>query len=329
MPELLRPSLEAVRRFVQAAPVRRGLGGFGSGAGIGAGVGAGVGAAGGAVGSYREAKREGLTPGQAAVSALGGAASGAAKGTLLGAGVGGLGSGVAGALRSSGGPSGAFTGDTGVLGSLSRFGQRQVHALTGWTPQGYLNPEGARQLRAGAYGAKKTLDKATKATGPKAAKELQQAKEHFQAAERAERMGLTSIPGYLRSMKTHGIGETVGAGIREQWKSGPLGKAFVAAPVIGAGYELARGDPENAGKSLASMGYAMAPMPTAGSLMLAPVMSKGFGMIGRGVGKLRRKIPQVNPPTEQQYLETGGNSAPTEHMYSSRAMGEVPGGIVG
>ena len=84
---------------------------------------------------YMKARSEGKSVsdslGQAAKRGLQGAAIGGAAGAGLGA---------------------LTPGSVG--GAVSRFGQRQLHSVTGWTPSGMSREEGLQSMRAGAYDAR-------------------------------------------------------------------------------------------------------------------------------------------------------------------------------
>lgn len=293
------------------AAIQRGLGGLGAGAGIGGLVGAGV----GGVGGYREARREGAGRGEALVRGLGAAPKGAATGALVG------GAGL-GALEASGAVPGAYGAATkapGLLGSAARFGQRQVHALTGWTPRGQLDPAGARQIGAGAAGAIARRAGATK--------NLAAADRAVGAAEKAESMGLTSLPGFARSFKQNGVVPTVLAGIGQQWHGGSVvDKALMAGvPAATAINELGH-DREGRGGRLAGLA-GQTGMMAFGSLPLAGSLAVGAAGAGaaHALGKLRKQDPALNHnPAPPETSPTGsGLAGPVERQYSDRATGET------
>jgi len=255
----------------------------------------------------------------------------------------------------------------GIGGGLSRFGKRQVHALTGWTPKA-----GIRSIRGGAYDAAQRLEQAsgalTPGVGPRVsnlvekpgivrravdkvmrttpkqvqaraldarkAEEVAAIKQYGSAAK-AERMGLTSLPGYAKALKTHGVGKTMKAGFKEQWDSmGPAGRALmVGFPAVGVGGELAResqpgesGRLSRAGSRLGDVAYMMGPVPVAGQI----AAQMAVGGAGKRVGALFDKKPakQKNVPAPESLEPAGGEAAPGERIVSDRAMG-LGGGIQG
>lgn len=240
-----------------------------------------------------------------------------------------------------------------VGGLASRFGKRQVHGLTGWTPKG-----GVQSIRGGAYEAgqrlrsaeqavnapikQRFLDKAMLHTPEQAhvkqvkarSKELKDARKAHGAAQKAEDMGLTSLPGYAKSMVTNGVGKTVGTGVKEQWHSmGPAGKSMmVGLPALSVGSELAReGGPGEAGRlarageRLGDVAYMMGPVPIMGQTAAQLALSG----VGKRVGKvLGGKKPQQakSTPAPPSLEPAGGEAAPAEHIVSDRAMG-LTGGV--
>lgn len=242
------------------------------------------------------------------------------------------------------------------MASVGRSGQRQLHALTGWTPKGFLNPEGARGMRAGAYDAVERLDKAKAAVKPGAEaakpgridkllrrspeevqtrsriakdKELVSAGQHHDLAVKAEKMGLTSLPGYAKSLKEHGVGETVGTGLKEQWHSfGPAGKAFmVGMPAVGVGGELARksepGEPgrlARAGQRVGDLAYTMAPLPFAGQIAAGMGIGEATGAAGGLLDRFGKKNPTKHVPAPPTLEPAGGEAVPGERVITDRAL---------
>jgi hypothetical protein len=295
------------------AAVQRGLGGVGAGAGAGALAGAGL----GGLRGYHKAREEGAGVGEALLHGAGGAAHGASTGALVG------GAGL-GALEASGvapGLYGRLGGMKGPIGAGARFGERQVHALTGWTPKGFFSPEGARQIGAGAADAAARL---ARDASPEARKA-------FDAAERAEGMGITSLPGFVRSVREHGLGKTMAAGAADQWHAGGrLGKALAvgvpAATVVG---ELGRKGPEAEGRTGRLLGAAgqvgamsLGTLPIAGTL----AVNAATRHVANAAGKLRGRGSEVghNPAPPETSPAATGLTGPTERVYSDRATGEIP-----
>lgn len=263
------------------------LGGAAGGAGVGAGVGALVGAGAGGVQAYRKARQEGASVGQSLGAGAGGALGGVGKGMAVGAGVGALGGAAAPTavqkIRDS-----ATAG-----GALARFGQRQLHGVTGWRPEGgygALGVAGRNQLRMGAYDTQQALHQAV-ASG----KGVEEAQKAFSASAKAEGMGLTSLPGYVRSVREHGLGASTKALGADLWHGNPgvMGKAMAfgipaAALLHGGGQEaeLAQrgaGRGERIGHRIGDTlgGVVGAPLPFVGQ----EVLQRGARTAGRLVGK--------------------------------------------
>ena len=222
--------------------------------------------------------------------------------------------GIGEALRSGSGSVGSAIKAT--PGAVSRFGKRQLHGLTGWTPKAgpVSGRHGVGALESigfqGSKASKAALDTAkaapatkggtgvlqkimhgdragTQALADKVKSRAVGRAEKFHAASKAhEKAGLTSLPGWAKGMATKPA-ETLKAGIGKEWHSGSLGKAMVGLPVAASGYQLAKpteaGGPgrlQRAGKSLGEMGWAMG-MPIAGAMAAA----KGISTLGGGVGR--------------------------------------------
>lgn len=304
----------AVTSAAARAALQRGLGGVGAGAGVG-GL---VGAAAGGVHGYQKARSEGADVGGAVLGGLGGAGHGAAKGALIG------GAGL-GALEAAGATPGAYgrlAGARGPVGTMARFGQRQVHALTGWTPKGFLAPEGARQMGAGAADAAARLAKSPGSASAARA---------FGAAEKAEGMGLSSLPGFAKSMKNHGVANTMLAGAADQWHGGGLtGKLLMAGiPAATVAGELGREGDEKKGRTGRLLGAAgqvgamsLGSMPIAGTLAVGAAAHKLTNVAGR----LRGRGSEVghNPAPPETSPSSNGLAQPTERVFSDRASGEIP-----
>lgn len=270
------------------------LGGASGGAGAGGLVGGVLGAGEGAVRGYREAKEQGAPTGQALSGALSGALQTGSKRSLQGA--------LAGAALGGGGAGlqKDLPGKLNVLpyvGAGSRFGQRQLHSLTGWTPKG-----GVQAIRGGAYSAGQNVEKTRdvlrqarkKGTSvPKAKKELSKAREALEASTKAEQMGLTSLPGYAKALRADPKA-ALRAGFEEQYKSmGPGLRALTyGGTAASVGGELTRDDPtagrlERTGRSLgAGLPFLAGPLPLAATMVAGPALSAGLGAAGKGVDKV-------------------------------------------
>lgn len=330
--------------------------GLGSGLGVGLGAGLIGGGALGGVKAYRQARSEGATPVSALGTTLGGAARGALKGGLTGMAVGAGG----GALLGAAAPTKVLdvtrqlAKSPGQAGSFSRFGQRQVHSLTGWKPGGATSSiesigAGAHTAREAAKGSLEALGKspemdalvAAHAQGPAAVEaarknlqagpgaKLTQAHKALAAAEHTQEMGLTSLPGYAKSIGKNGLIPTVATGVKEQWQAaGPRAKAMMLAlPAISAAGTLkapeqegGRGKGETIGRLAGStLGSLAAPMSLTGGLLLGSAFEHAGGALGKGVDKVRGRRPAVaqdpTPPPATAPGDTG--QAAVEHVYGT------------
>lgn len=244
----------------------------------------------------------------------------------------------------------AGSGARDAGGLVARFGKRQVHGLTGWTPKA-----GIQSIRGGAYETGERLQRAKAAVGVKAPaakagtvdkvlrrspekiqqraakaghSEVAAARKAHEAGQKAEDMGLTSLPGYAKSLKRHGVGKTVGAGFAEQWHGvGPVGKGLMALPAIPVASELARkskpgedGRFARAGSHLGEFAYTMGPVPIAAQIAGASAL----GSVGKRIGALAdRKRTTKNNPAPPSLEPAGGEAVVGEPAVSDRAMGTV------
>lgn len=293
-------------------------GAIGAGAGLGAAAGGLAGAGLGARRDYQQAREQGLSRGQAAIMGLGGAMKGVGKGATRGAMVGGgLGalSGARGqdlATRLSG-----MGGVGSALGAPARFGQRQLHGLTGWTPK-----EGLESIRAGTWGAQNRLDQAKemweRASGsvgkvrapgaakgmarevldPKALKvreaarkEYELAQQHFNAVQDSVRHGMTNLPGMAKALAGPNRLEAIKAGVGAGWHgdTAKMKALNVAMPLaMGAGM-VAMAPKEQRGETIgrealntaAGLISPMTVMPT----LAGQALSRGASAVGRTLGK--------------------------------------------
>lgn len=310
--------------------VGRALGGIGAGAGAGAVIGAGLGGAVGGVQSYRRARQEGQSAGGAALSGVGGALSHMGGGAMKGALVGAAGLGTAAAMGKAPALAGRLTQMGGPLGVGARSGQRQVHALTGWTPDA-----GIQSIRGGAYSAAQRLDKAKKAVGPEAASELAAATKAHGAADKAEKMGLTSLPGYAKALFNKDTGGLVGnagkvirTGAAEQWHAGgAANKAMmVGVPAAALAGEVSRksepggpGKLERVGRHLGELGMMMGPIPMAGQMVAGAALSGAGGRLGRALDKTKKPTP----PVSHEMPPAGNETMAAENVVSDRASGNI------
>jgi hypothetical protein len=326
--------LEAAKRVFASPGMHKALGGLGSGAGAGLGLGAVAGAGIEGYRGYQDARAQGGSVGDAVAGGLaragGGAAKGAVRGALLGGALG------AGADALGAGVGKTLTGLENPLGAFSRFGQRQVHGATGWTPKGWGDVAGIREMRAGGYDAARRVQITAKVNAshggldPKAAKNHLQALSGLHAAEDAERMGLTSIPGYARALKQHGVG-ALATGTKEIWgKLGPVEKALVFGPAAlgvaqGATRQLEDGESrigEVAKATVPLAGLALSPLPAMTGMVAGMGLTHAVTGADRLAKRLGRGRPELPSPSD-------GATVPVDREYSAASLGQAPDGISG
>lgn len=307
--------------------------------GAGAGVGSLVGAAGGAGVSgyqgYRDARHSGASRGQAAMSALGRGAKGALRGAAVGGALGAAGGAGATALGKGDAVQALAGREKGQVGSFARFGQRQVHSLTGATPEGFLNQEGVKKMRAGAWGSKKAVTSAEEALGKakdpagrlKAQGNLDMANKANTHAQAAEDMGLTSLPGYAKAMYTHSVGNALSTGVKEQWHSGGVGtKALIfGLPAAAAAKEAVtptepggRGRLGRAAGHIPELAFSAGPLPMTGAMALSGGLNKVFGA-KKPAGHLVQAPANMDP--------AGGNEVASSREASDRYINSSGGGV--
>jgi len=312
------------------------LSGLGTGGGLGALAGATAGAAYGAKGGYDEARAQGAGVGR---SALMGGLQGAGTGLTgmgIGASMGALGGAAAGGLRPDQMESlrKGVTSMDGPVGAFARFGQRQVHGITGLHPGKNIR-EGMEELRHGAHDPLKNL-RDLKASGKAKPEELIEAKKRVKASLEAERMGLTNIPGYAKSLLKDPKA-TIRAALNEQWHgTDKATKAMMMGlPGVGIGQvAISKGDPndehpnrtraKNVAKATANLGAGvlMGPMPQ-GTQMAIQMAGHH---IGAPLGSNKAKPPKASPgivvPPEQER----GFGPPMERVESNAMRGLPPEG---
>lgn len=305
--------------------------GFGSGAGMGSVVGGAAGAALGGIQGYRHQRQAGASVGQSALGGLGSAVHGAAGGLAAGA----LAGGVAGAARP------ALAASLGREGSLlhgaSNFGQRQVHAFTGVGDAKYV-----RSIGGGAADAHEALQEARGAIRGAADPEARRAavgkaldaRKAYQASNKAEQMGLTSLPGYAKALY-HDPKAALKAGFNDQWQGqGAGGKALMyGLPAAFAGKELlSKGEQggegpgrfERTGRSLGeSAGFVAAPIPIAGQFGLGSIAGGAAGRLGRGVDHLLARRGRSPGQPALAHDSTAGAAQAADHELSDRAAGTI------
>jgi hypothetical protein len=302
------------------------LTGAGALGGIGAGVGAAVGGLASGVSTYRDAREHGHGVGGSVLHGALGSLGGAGKGALVGAGVGA----VAGAAKPGLGMAAAerFTNRDGALGSMARFGQRQVHGLTG---HGDI-----RALRGGAYDAEKNLIEAGKShsadvakgvASPQSAGQLERAKATFDAASKAEEMGLSSAPGTVKSFARKTI-ETTKTLVQSQIAGATPGQKALLATGVGLGaydvYNQASSDGEDKSKRVGtSVGR------LAGNLALAPIMPLGAStLIGEGMGRAGGAAGRLSSRLKKRPVSTEISSGHGQHPADAPGAGNSPTEII-
>lgn len=263
---------------------------------------------------YSQAKDQGMGTGDALRAAGKGALQGAAIGGVAGAGL------------------HAVSPTAGTW--VSNLGKRQVHGLTGWTPAG-----GIRSIGGGAHDAAEGLHAANQAMhemthfdnalkgqahnlDPSRLQELRSmapeelakhranvgdrltnASKAYTAAERSERMGLTSLPGVFRSVKDNGLFPTMAAGAAEQWHSGSnVDRALsFGLPAVGLVSAIRGVNPPEAGVGKGEAvgdqvgqlagGIIGTPLPFTAQMLL----QEGAGRVGKGVGRMVDRIRGTAP----------------------------------
>lgn len=307
---------------------------------IGAGIGAGalLGGVGNAVHKgyrgYRDAKEEGSS---GVGGALSGAVHGLGKGALTGAAVGGAAGLASGGRGSEKVQELLQVGKNNPLSVAGRFGQRQLHSVTGLVPGGALrgSPEHLEALHQMNIGGLHNLRAAASEGGHAAGV--------YQRALDAANAGQTSIPGMLGNVKDKGVVEgakdVLRHGLGRQWKdSGAGGKAMmVGMPLAFAGMEAAADNPEDergmgekvVGSLGSSMGFALNPMlPMTAMNAVTTAATKAGKGAGKGIDKL---VGRVRRPGEgglgqlaNPANEANAGSAPVERVYSNAALGRPP-----
>lgn len=300
--------------------------GLGSGLGVGLLGGAALGAAKGGKDQFDAARAQGQgilgSAGHSIAGGLAGAVRGAGKGALVGAAAGT----AAGALAPTQLLKGtrALSKSPGIVGDAANFGQRQVHGFTGFRPGG--STQSLERIGGGAADARKALGKA-ELGGDVAA--IGKARGALGAAEKAQSMGLTNLPGLGKSLKNNGLIPTVSAGAKEQWQgsSNKMKALMIGLPAASA-VSAARkaedgqgpGKAERIGKILGgTLGATAAPLSLGASLALSTGLERAGGLAGRGVDRLRGKRPMVPQEPQRPIASEPGDSGQhaVEHVYGT------------
>lgn len=227
---------------------------------------------------------------------------------------------------------------------LGRFGQRQLHSVTGWAPKGVNKVEALRELGAGAAPALKRLEAAqaavTKGGGKSALRELASAEKHVRAAKDVERLGATSLPGYVKALATK-PGQTLSAGVREAWHGsgtgvgGAVGKGLtVGLPAAGVAGEALRESEkgeksreERVGRAAGGLAFGLTSMPMTGAMLLGTGLTGAAGLAGKGINKLRRRHLGLASAGKQE--EDEDRTGPVERYETNAAQGKPPEGFGG
>jgi len=208
-----------------------------------------------------------------------------------------------------------------VARAVGRFGQRQLHSLSGWTPKGFHNVHAIEAMGAGAAPARKIL--AGTARGPARDRALAT----LAANEKAQEMGMTSLPGVLRSLVKNPK-ETARAGWNQQMKGTTHLEKALTVGLPGAMLvsdamspdDGSKGERIGAGVANTAVGMLTGGMPLAGGMVAGMAAGHVGGKIGRHFDKkksLHRSTVQAPPNPE----DSKGNGMPVEHVMSPSAHG--------
>lgn len=263
------------------------LGAIGAGMGVGVGLGGAVGAAAGGSHDYQEAKRQGATTGQALGSSIGGVLRGGAKGAVIGGAAGG----AAGALGHALNPVVAENVRKNLTNrsAFARFGQRQVHGLTGYTPDGGLSSlhMGPEQRMPAVTAAKAELEAARTGKDVRTLSDkllrrssvegadirANRAQSSYDAHKNIHERGMTSLPGVARALRKDPLGATRAAA-RDQLAgtSLPMKALTVGAPAAQLG-AAAMQNPNDLNAQGQTKGQALGESATslASGLLLGPL----------------------------------------------------------
>ena len=223
---------------------------------------------------------------------------------------------------------------SGMGTSISNFGQRQLHGLTGWAPKG-----GLKAIGGGSADAEARLFAATKGANPEDAKgwkEFLGAHEALRAHQKAENMGLTNLPGLARSAVKDPLG-TAKATWDAQMKGTSAGtKALMLGlPAVGLASAVHGETPEGQTKGQ-NIGYqagqivggiAGSAIPIVGSMAAGEAVGRVGKAIGGGIDKLRGARPHGAPSLKPFAAESAdltqapAQSTPSETIMTSRASG--------
>jgi len=227
-----------------------------------------------------------------------------------------------------------------VAKGLGNFAKRQVHAVSGWTPHGFHDVHGIEAIGAGAANARERLAKAVVGTDAHTL-----AQKAVEANERAQSMGLTSIPGFAKSLVSSdpnkGVANTLRAGFEQQWHGTTTGEKalMLGLPLAATGAAAVMpDDPEHphkgrdigAGIVSTAAGMVTGGIPLATGMVVGEGASRVGGAVGGAVDKIRKRRREnmtghiQAPPAPE---EARGQHVPTERVVSPAAAGQMPEGI--
>jgi hypothetical protein len=293
----------------------------GSAAGVGALAGGALGGVSGAARGYHEAREGGEGVGGAALQGLVGGLGGAARVGALGAVVGG-GAGALGSHFGQGSPS-RLVARNDIIGSAARAGQRQMHSLTGM-----LSPSELEGVRGGAYNSRQHLAKLTELGKP-----TERAARGLAAAEEAQGMGLTSVPGLVGAVGKHGLGKVLSTSAKEQLHNMPTaqGALLMGLPALTAAKTLASHEQEHGpgkgeiiGRTVGGTagGVVGGLMPFTGGQLVGEAAGRAGGAVGRVIDRIRGRRPAVDDLGNKAPLEpTEAQNTPSERITSPSAVG--------
>jgi len=210
---------------------------------------------------------------------------------------------------------------SGAVKSVSDFGKRQVHGLTGWTPKGYNNTRGIEEIGAGAASSR-AWDAAAKKTGD--FEERARAAAALKANEAAQAAGHTSIPGIVGSF-VKDPKNAARTAWRQQWDgTSKWEKALLlGAPTAGLAMDTVSDDDGHKGERMGAGIASTAAGLATGGLGFVPGMVAGTAAgylgskAGKQVDKLRGKVQA--PPNPE---DAKGLAVPHEREMSPSASGQ-------
>lgn len=297
------------------------LGSAGAFMGHGAAIGAGLGGLHGAVKNYEEARDNGASVGgsvaNGALGGLGGAMRGGTRGALIGAGVGG----ALGTLRpdAAEGLRKSLSSTDSRFGALGRFGQRQMHGLTGLKPAEGLSSDA---IRGGTWDSARAAG-AAKATG----------KDHMLHAlqEEVTNKNLDNLPGIVAAMKGSDRANAMKTLAKHNWHNGDmLTKATIGGSALGIGAAAMLPEAKDGpgkGESIGTSAGAMIGGVAGSALPLFPgqiAMDAGRGAgkrVGKAVDWLRGRRGNPSPSELANHVTGEGQHTPVDTNYGPGAGG--------